>query len=60
MSIKASLENSMVQETLEAAQVGYMSASLTQIVTPGVGGRLDATHQALNMGDQKLDLCSRH
>ena len=31
-----------------------MSASLKQLVDPGVGGRLDAMHQALNMGDQNI------
>ena len=31
-----------------------MSATLTQLVTPGSGGRLDSMHHALNMGDQNI------
>ena len=31
-----------------------MSATLTQLVTPGSGGRLDSMHHYLNMGDQNI------
>ena len=53
-SIKISVENDITQATSESAKVVYMSASMTQLVTPGAGGILDAMHQALNMGDQNI------
>ena len=44
----------MAQAMSAAAKVGYMSATLTQLVTPGAGGHLDSTNHALNMGDQNI------
>ena len=44
----------MAQATSVAADFGYIYVNLTQLVTPGEGGRLDSMHHALNMGDQKI------
>ena len=46
----------MSQATLEADKVGSISATLTQLVTPGEGGRLYSMHHALNMVDQNIRL----
>ena len=53
-SIKTSADNSMLQANLAAIKFGSVSTSLTQLVTPGSGGSLDAVYQALNMGDQNI------
>ena len=44
----------MAQATSADAKVGSVFASLTKLITPGVGGRLDAMNQSLNMGDQNI------
>ena len=44
----------MTQATSAAARVGSMSATMTQIVTPGSGGRLDSMHHSLKMGYQNI------
>ena len=53
-SIKTSVENPMAQTTSADAQVGYMSASLTQLVTPGSGECLYVMHQYQNAGDLNI------
>ena len=45
----------MAQEKSESTKVEYVSDTLTQPITPGLGGRLDDMHHALNMGDQNID-----
>ena len=47
-SIKTSMEDAMAQKTSAASKVGYVSASLTQMVNPGTRQRLDTMYQALN------------
>ena len=49
MNIKKYLYGVMAQETSESTKVGSESTTLTQLVTTGAGGRLDASHHALNM-----------
>ena len=44
----------MAQTTSASSKVGYVSASLTQMVNPGTRQRLDTMHQALNMLDQNV------
>ena len=44
-----------MSETMSAAdKVGFISGTLTQLVTPGAGGCLYSMHHALNMGDQNI------
>ena len=54
MNIKKSVDDAMAQATSAAAKVGSISATLTQLVNPGAGGRLYSMHHALNMGDQNI------
>ena len=54
VNIKTSVDYAMSQATLTSSKVGSVSATLTQLLTPGVGGRLDSMYQALNMGDQNI------
>ena len=54
VNIKNYVDDDMAQATSTAAKVGSVSVNLTQIITPGVGGRLDSMHHTLNMGDQKI------
>ena len=49
----------MEQANSAASQVGSMSASLTQIITPRSGVRLDSIHRALNMGDQNIGVLNQ-
>ena len=66
VNIKTSVDDAMAQETSTAAKVRSVSATLTQLNTPGVGGCLDSMHHALNMGYQNIgvmqqtltDLCN--
>ena len=44
----------MSQAMSTDAKVGSISATLTQLFTPGAGGRLDYMHHALNMGDKNI------
>ena len=44
----------MSQATSASAKVGYISETMTQLVTPGSGGYLDSMHRSLNMGDQNI------
>ena len=44
----------MAQAPSAASKVGYISATLTQLVTPGSGICLDSMHHALNMGDHNI------
>ena len=39
----------MSQATLEADKVGSISATLTQLVTPRTGGRINSMHHVINM-----------
>ena len=50
VNIKTSVSEAMAQATLEAAKFGSISATLTQLVTPGAGGCLNYMHHALKMG----------
>ena len=52
--IKTSVDNAMAQATSVDAQVGYVSLSINQLVTLGVGGSLYSIHQDLNMVDQNI------
>ena len=58
--IQTSVENAMAQSTSADAKVGSVSASTTQLFTPKYGGRVDAMHYALNMGDQNIGFFSRN
>ena len=53
-SIKTYVENAMAQATSAYAKGVSVSVSLTQLVTPGSGGRLYDIHQALNTEDQNI------
>ena len=54
LNIKTSVDDAMTQAMSTAAKVGSVSMTLTQILTPGSGGRLDSMHHDLNMGDQNI------
>ena len=54
VNIKTSVDDAMAKETSTAAKVVSVSATLTQLLTPGAGGRLKSMHYALTMGDQKI------
>ena len=54
VNIKAYVDYDMAQETPAPARVRYISATLTQLVTPGAGGCLDSMHHAVNVGDQNI------
>ena len=54
VNIKTYVDDAMAQATSTAAKVGSVSATLTQFLTPGTGGRLDSMHHALSMGDHKI------
>ena len=54
VNIKTSVDEAMAQETSAASKVGSISATLTQLVTPGAGGLLDSMNHAINTGDQKI------
>ena len=56
MNMKTSVYDAMAQATLKADKVGSISATLTQLLTPGSGGRLNSMHNDLNMGDQNIGL----
>ena len=50
----------MTQATSAPSRVGYISATLTQLVTPGEGGRLESMHHALKTGDQKIGVLQQN
>ena len=54
VNIKTYADDSMAQATLTAAKLVSVSATLTQILTPGAGGHLSSMHSALNMGYQNI------
>ena len=54
VNIKTSVDDAMAQATLTYEKFGSIVATLTQIITPGVGGCLDSMHNDLNMGDQNI------
>ena len=54
LNIKTSMDDDMAQATSTAAKVGSISATLTQLLTTGSGGRLDSMHHALNTGYQNI------
>ena len=54
VNIKNSVDDAMAQSTSTAARFGSVSATLTQLLTPAAGGRLDFMHNALIMGDQNI------
>ena len=51
---KKSVGDAMAQATAAAAKVVSVSATMAQLVTPVLGGRLYAMNNALNMGDQNI------
>ena len=55
-NIKTSMDYYMKQATSATTKVGSISATLTQLVTPGAGGHLDSIYHDLNMGDQNIGL----
>ena len=54
VKIKTSVDDTMAQATSTAAKVVSVSETLTQLLTPGAGGRLDYMYHALNMGYQNI------
>ena len=54
VNIIISVDDAMSQSMSRAAKVGSMYATLNQLGNTGAGGRLDAMHHALNMGDQNI------
>ena len=54
VNIKTSVDDSMAQATSIAAKVLSASATLTQLLTPVSGGRIDSMHHDLNIGDQNI------
>ena len=56
MAIKASLDDAMAQATSTAAKVGSVSATLTQLLTPGSEVCLDSMHHDVNMEDHNIGL----
>ena len=54
VNILTSVDNSMAQATSTAAKVGSISMTLTQLLTPGPGGRLNTMHHDLNIGYQNI------
>ena len=56
VNIKTYVGDSMAQATSVYAKVVSIYANLTQLVTPGSGGRLGSMHHSLNMGDHNIGL----
>ena len=54
MNIKTSVDDDMAQSMSTASKVGYLSATLTQLLTQGSVGRIKSMHHALNIGDQNI------
>ena len=54
VNIKNSVDDAMAQVMSTTAKFGSVSATFTQIITPGAGGRLDSIHCSLNMVDQNI------
>ena len=54
MNIKTYLDEAIAQATSVAAKVGYVSANMTQLVTPGSLRSLYAIRRAQNTGDQNI------
>ena len=54
VNIKTSVYDAMAQATSTASKVGSNYETLTQLLTPRSGGRLNSMHHTLNMGDQKI------
>ena len=54
VNIKDSVNNAMAQATSTAVKFESISSTLTQILTPGAGGRLNSMHHALNMRDHNI------
>ena len=54
LNIKTYVDDAMAQATSTASKVGSVFETLTQLLTPGSGGRLDSMHHALNMGYQNV------
>ena len=50
----------MAQTTSSATKVRSISATPTQLVTPGSVGRLDSMHHALKMGDQNIGVLQQN
>ena len=53
-NIRTSADDALAQATSTAPKVGSVSATLTQLLTPGAGDCLDSMHHALNMGYQNI------
>ena len=51
VNIKTSVDDAMAEAMSAASKVGYISATITQLVTTGSGGCLDSMHHNLNMGE---------
>ena len=54
INTKTSVDDAISQATSTAVKVGSVSATLTQLLTPGAGGRLGSMHHSLNMGYQNI------
>ena len=54
VNIKTSVNDAMAQATSTAAKVGSVSATLTQLLNPGAGIRLNSMNHAMNMGYQNI------
>ena len=54
VNMKTSVDDAMAQATSKSAKVESVSATLTQLLTPGAGGRIISMHHALNMRDQNI------
>ena len=54
VNIKTSVDDAMSQATSTAAKVVSLSATLTQLLTPGAGGHIESMHHALTMRYQNI------
>ena len=59
VNIKTSVDDAMAQATSKATKVEPVSATLTQLLTPGAGGRLESMHHAINMGDKNIGVLKK-
>ena len=56
VNIKTSVDDAIAQTTSTVYKVGSISATFTQLLPKGSGGRIDSMHNALNMGDQNIGM----
>ena len=59
VNIKTSMDDAMAQATSADTKVGSFYVTLTQLITPGAGGRLYSMHHDINMVDHNIGLLQK-